>query len=217
MALHLRIVETAVPIFPHGFASHAPEGFLHAAHAAGVAHGELLQGFGVRGIAARFGVAACRHGGHAECRHVVAEVGFLARGIGNVHVVVEDTHGEGELRQFPVGHHAVGLKAAVLGRAEAGEVHAVLRTPVAALQVAQVEGHHREVGAPFLFKADEHAHADGVHARRAHAVEAVHAPLEVRLHAARVIKFVVLAVIGFLKANHAVHAVVRKRSVVLLG
>ena len=56
-----------------------------------------------------------------------------------------------------------------------------------------------------------------MHARRAHAVEAVHAPLEVRLHAARVIKFVVLAVIGFLKANHAVHAVARKRAVVLLG
>ena len=68
-------------------------------------------------------------------------------------------------------------------------------------------GHHGDVGAPFFLQTDENAHADAVNASLSHTVETVDAPFEVGLHAARMVNVVVGLVIGFLKTNHAVHAV----------
>ena len=75
--------------------------------------------------------------------------------------------------------------------------------------------HHGEVGAPFLFKTYQYAHANRVYAGLAHAVETVDAPFKLRLHATWVVKFVVFAVVGLLKAYHAIHAVVGQFFVVL--
>ena len=138
-----------------------------------------------------------------------------SRGIGDVHVVVEDAHGKGDLRQLAVGHDHVGLEAAVLRRAHAGEVHAVLRAPVMLLQVAQVMGHHGDVRAPLLLQPDEHAHADGMHSGLPHAVETIEPPLELRLHAARMVDVVVHLVIGLLEADDAVHPVLHQFRILL--
>ena len=97
----------------------------------------------------------------------------------------------------------------------AREIDAVTGLPVVPAQVLQVQGHHRDVGTPLL-EADQHAHADLVHAGLSHAVEAVHAPLELRFHARRVVDVVVLAVVGLLEADHAVESGVRE-PLVLLG
>ena len=141
---------------------------------------------------------------------MVAEVGELAGRIGNIDIVVEDTHGEGELGQFAVGHDAIGLETAVLGRTHAREIHAILRAPIVTLEIAEMTGHHREVRAPFLFQSDQHTHTDGVDTGLPHSVETIDAPLEVGLAATRMIDLIVLAVIGFLETDHAVHAMVRQ-------
>ena len=107
------------------------------------------------------------------------------------------------------------MEAAVLRGTHSREVHAVLRAPVVLLQVAQMTCHHGEIGTPFLFQPDEHAHADGVNAGEPHAVETVDAPFKVRLLAARMIDFIVLAVIGLLKANHPVHSMARQFAILL--
>ena len=83
-----------------------------------------------------------------------------------------------------------------------------------ALQVAQVVGHHGDVGAP-VFQPDEHAHADGVDAGLAHAVGGVDAPVELGLHAARVVEVVALAVVGLLEADDAVQPVLHQLGVLL--
>ena len=146
---------------------------------------------------------------------MVAEEGAFTRREGDVDVVVEDAEGEGQLRQLAVAHHHVGLEVA-LRRAHAGEVDAVARLPVVTAQVLQVERHHRHVGAPLL-ESDEHAHADFVDAGLPHAVEAVDAPLELRLHAGRVVDVVVGAVVGLLEADHAVESRVGQPLVLLGG
>ena len=131
--------------------------------------------------------------------------------------MVEDTHGEGDLRQLTVADQAVGLETLVLCGSHAREVDAVLRAPIAFLQVAQVIGHHRHVGLPVLLQSQQGSHADGVDASHSHAVEAVDAPFEAALHATGVIVLVVGGVVGLLKAYHAVHAVVRQHLIVLGG
>ncbi len=75
-------------------------------------------------------------------------------------------------------------------------------------------GHHDDIGAPLLLQSDEYAHADGVNAGHSHAVETIAAPLKLALHAPWMIELVVVAVIGFLEADDAVHAVVGKGLVV---
>ena len=105
--------------------------------------------------------------------------------------MVEDAHGEGRLCQLSVGHDAVGLEAFVLRRPHAGEVDAVLRAPVVLLQVAQVVCHHRDIRSPFLLQTYQYTHPDAMNASLSHAVEAVDAPFELALHAARMIDVVV--------------------------
>ena len=83
------------------------------------------------------------------------------------------------------------------------------------LQVTQVPSHHHHVGAPLFLKADEHAHANRVNSCLSHAVKAVAAPFEYRLHATRMIVLVVLAMIGLLEADHAIHAVIAQFLIVL--
>ena len=85
--------------------------------------------------------------------------------------MVEDAEGEGELGQFAVRHHHVGLVAA-LARTHTREVDGVAGAPVLLLEIAQVAGEHRQVGAP-VFQTDEHAQANLVHTCLTHAVEAV--------------------------------------------
>ena len=75
-------------------------------------------------------------------------------------------------------------------------------------------GHHRHVRPP-VFEAYEDTHANRVDAGLSHAVEAVHAPFEIRLHAARVVDFVIFAVIRLLKADDTIHAVARQFAVLL--
>ena len=91
-----------------------------------------------------------RHGGDAQRAHVVADIGRLTGRVGDIHVVVEDTHGKRGLRQFAVGHEAVGLESFVLRRAHTGKIDGVLGAPVVLLQIAQVVGHHGDIRAPLF-------------------------------------------------------------------
>ena len=64
-------------------------------------------------------------------------------------------------------------------------------------------GHHGDIRAPIL-QPYEHSHPYLVHAGPPHAVEAVAAPLEFRLHPGGMIHLVAVAVVGLLEADHAV-------------
>ena len=64
--------------------------------------------------------------------------------------------------------------------------------------------HHRNVRTPFFLQANEDSHPDGMHPGLSHAVESVYSPFEDRFHAFRVVYFVPVFMIGFLKADHAV-------------
>ena len=178
---------------------------------------ELLQRLRIGIVASRIGLALRAHRGYAEARHVVAEGGTLAGGIGDIDIVVEDAGGEGDLRQLTVAHHDVGLEAAILRGAHPREVEAVFRFPIMLLQVAQVMRHHGDVSAPLLLQSDQDTHADGVYAGLSHTVEAIHAPLEVGFHAAGMVDVIVCLVIGLLETDHAVHAVVRQLLIFLHG
>ena len=160
-------------------------------------------------------MALGRHGGYAQSTHVVANVSGLARRIRNVDIVVEDSHGKRGLSQLAVGHEAVGLETLVLSRTHAGKVDGVLGAPIVLLQVAQMIGHHGNIGAPLLLETNEHTHADRVDTGLTHAVEPVAAPLKTALHASGMVKLVVLAIIGFLKADNAVKSVVGKLAILL--
>ena len=118
--------------------------------------------------------------------------------------MVEEAKCAGELGKLTVGYHNVGLESALRG-AHTGEVDAISRAPVFALQISEVTRHHRDVDAP-VFKAYEHAHAYFVHSGLSHAVVTVETPLVVRLHAFGVIYLVALAVVRFLKTHYAVEA-----------
>ena len=82
------------------------------------------------------------------------------------------------------------------------------------LEVAQVPCHHHHVCAPFFFKSYQHAHSYRVHSSLSHAVKAVTSPFEDGFHPSGVVEFVVLPVIGLLKAYHPVQAVGAKACVV---
>ena len=206
-----------IPVFPDRFDAEGTQGSGYLARLALVADVELLQRLRIGVVASRIGLALRAHRGYAEARHVVAEGGTLAGGIGDIDIVVEDAGGEGDLCQLTVAHHDVGLEAAILRGAHPREVEAVFRFPIMLLQVAQVMRHHGDVGAPLLFQSHQDTHADGVHAGLPHTVEAVHAPLEVGLHAAGMVDVIIRLVIGLLKTDHAVHAVVRQLLIFLHG
>ena len=121
--------------------------------------------------------------------------------------MVKDTHGKSDLCQFAVAHDDIGLEAAILRRTHTGEVDAVFRLPIMFLEIAQVISHHGDVCPPFFLQTDEYSHADGVDARLPHTVETVDTPFKFGLHAAGMVDVVIRFVIGFLKANHTVHAV----------
>ncbi len=74
--------------------------------------------------------------------------------------------------------------------------------------------HHSDIRPPLFFQTQKDTHADAVYSCLPHAVEPVHPPLEFRFHSARVVDFVIRLVVGFLKTDNAVHAVVRKLAVV---
>ena len=208
-------VERGIPVLPHGLPAEFRQAAADFGRTASVAHRELLQGLGIGVVSSGIDAALGRHGGDAEGGHMVADKGGLAGGIGDVDVVVKDAHGKGGLRQLAVGHDAVGAEAFVLRRTHTGEVDGIARPPVVLLQIAQMAGHHHHVGAPIAFQTDEHTHADGVHSGLPHTVEGIAAPFEDALHAAGMIVLVVRTVIGFLKADYAVHAMVAEGTVVV--
>ena len=74
------------------------------------------------------------------------------------------------------------------------------------LKIAQVIRHHTDIRSPFFLQTYQHTHADGMYACLPHAVETVDTPFESGLHAARVIDVIVCLVVGFLKTDNAVHA-----------
>ena len=76
-------------------------------------------------------------------------------------------------------------------------------------------GHHGNIGAPLLLESDEHTHADRVYASLSHTVESVAAPFKAALHAAGMVELVVLAVVGLLKADDTIEAVVGQFLVLL--
>ena len=180
-----------------------------------VAHGKLLQSLRISVVTARIHFRFSRHRRYTERSHIVAYKSRLTGRVGDVHVVVEDTHGKRSLSQFAVGHEAVRLEALVLCWAHARKVHAVFRSPVMLLQIPQMISHHNDIRAPFLLQSNQHSHTDRVNASLSHAVEAVASPFKATLHAARVIQLVVVAVVSLLKANHSVHAMLGKRAVIL--
>ena len=98
---------------------------------------------------------------------------------------------EGELGQFAVAHHDVGLEMA-FRRTHTREIDAVACAPVVFAEVEQVACHHCHIGAPVL-KTYQHSHADFVHSGLSHAVESVDTPFKVRFHSCRVVCFVLLA------------------------
>ena len=171
---------------------------------------ELLQRLWIGVVASRIGLALRAHRGHAEARHVVAEGGTLTGRVGDIDIVVEDAGGKGDLRQLAIAHHDVRLEAAILRRTHPGEVEAVFRLPIMLLQIAQVMRHHGDVRAPLLLQSDQDTHTDGVYTGLSHTIKAIHAPLEVGFHAARMVDVIVCLVIGLLETDHAVHAVMRQ-------
>ena len=131
--------------------------------------------------------------------------------------MVEDSHGEGDLCELLVSHHAIRLESAVLCRTHTREVYAVFGSPVMFLEVAQMVSHHRYVSAPLFLQTDEHAHSDRMYTGLSHTVEAVATPVEVSLHSTRVVNVVMRSVIGLLEADDAVHSMMGELGVILCG
>ena len=96
---------------------------------------ELLQCLRIGIISSRFRLAFRTHRGHAQRGHVVTDGRRFACGIGNVHIVVENTHGKSELCQLTIIHDDIRLEASVLGGPHTGEVHTVFRPPIMLLQI----------------------------------------------------------------------------------
>ena len=211
------MVERAVPVLPYGFDAALLECLCHLLHGTVIADGELFECLRVGVVASGVHTTGCRHGGDTKGAHIVAYKLRLAGGVRDIDVVVKDTHGECHLCQFAVGDEAVRLESLILSGAHTWEIDAILRAPIVLLQVAQVVGHHRHVGLPLLLQSQERSHTDGVNAGHAHAVKAVDTPIELRLHAGRVVVLIVRFVIGLLKANHPVQAVVSQHLIVLCG
>ena len=137
---------------------------------------------------------------------MVAYESRFASGVGYVYIMVEYSHGKGNLSQLAVAHNHIGLKPAVLRRAHTREIDAILRFPIMLLKVAQMVCHHANVRPPLFLQTDEHSHTDGMYACLPHTVKAVYAPFEFGLHATRVVYVIVRLVVGLLKTDDAVHA-----------
>ena len=140
---------------------------------------------------------------------MVTDEGRFAGRVGDVHIMVEDAHGKGELGQFLVRHEDIGLETSVLCRTHSGKVHTILGSPISALQITKVTGQEGHIRAPVL-QSDEYTHADGMHTRLSHPVGGIHPPIEFRFHASWMIDVVTLGIISLLKTNHSVQSVVRK-------
>ena len=210
-------VEGGIPVLPDRLSSEFLQAHVDDLGGSLITYSKLFKCLRVSMITAWVHLRLSRHGGDAEGSHVVTDEGWLTSRIGDVHIMVEDTHGKGGLCQFLVAHETVRLEALVLCRSHTREVDAVLGAPIVLLEVAQVVCHHGDVGAPFLLQSDEHAHTDAMYASHTHTVEAIASPLKLALHATRVIEFVMLTVVGLLEADDTVHAMVGKRFVVLGG
>ena len=124
--------------------------------------------------------------------------------------MVEDSHGESDLRKLLVRHYAVWLEASVLGRPHAREIHAVFGTPIVFLEISEVIGHHCDVGSPVFLESYENAHSYGVYSGLSHAVESVASPVEIGFHSTRVVDVVMCSVVGLLEAYYTVESVADK-------
>ena len=91
---------------------------------------KLFQGLRITEISSRFSFTFRTHCGYAKCCHVVSDFCALTGGIGDIYIVVEDSHGECELGEFPVVHDHIRLESAVFRRTHTWEVYAVFRFPV---------------------------------------------------------------------------------------
>src|SRR3712207_3819960 len=111
--LSRRGIERLIPVFPHRFTSQSLQRALHFHRFPLVAHVELLQSLRVTVVTSRFRFAFGAHRRHAERSHAVAKRYAFTGGVGDVHIVVEDAHGESQLRQLAVAHHHIGLKPSV--------------------------------------------------------------------------------------------------------
>ena len=170
---------------------------------------ERCSGWGIRGVTTGFGATIGRHGSYAERSHIVADACRLTSRVRDINIVVEDAHSESKLRQLTVVHNHIGLEAFILGGAHTWEVDTVLRLPIALLQVAKVMRHHRNIGTP-LFEPYQYTHADGVYTGLSHAVEPIDTPIELRLHATRMILFIARLVIRLLKADYTIQAMLNE-------
>ena len=154
------------------------------------------------------------HRCNTKAGHPITDDWCLTGGVGDVHVVVKDAHGKGQLCQFFVRHHHIGLEASILCRTQAGEIHTVSCPPIPLLQVAQMEGHHGDISAP-LFQADKHSHTNAVHTSGSHTVRSIDAPVKVRFHASRVIDVVSLTMVSLLKTYDPIQAMLDQFCILL--
>jgi len=138
---------------------------------------------------------------------VISDFCTFTGGIGDIYVVVEDSHRECKLSQFPVVHDYIRLESAIFRRTHTREIYAVFCFPVMLLQITQMISHHRYVCPPFL-QADQDTHANLMYTCLSHAVEAVYTPFEFRLHASRMIRFVICFMVSLLKTDHSIQTMI---------
>ena len=109
-------IEWGIPILPDWLSAQFLQSRIDYLGGTLIAHGELLQRLRIGMITARIYLWFCRHGGDTQCCHVVTDVGWLTGRVGDIYIVVEDTHGESSLCQLLIGHEAVWLETFVLCR-----------------------------------------------------------------------------------------------------
>ena len=158
-------------------------------------------------VAARVGMTLRTHRGYSQCSHIISHLRRLTGRVGDIHVVVEDTHSKSNLSQFAITHLHVGLESSVLSHPHSWEIHRELRAPVCLFEVSQMACHHHHLRAPIL-QSDKRTHTYLVHSRLSHTVISVEAPFKVRLRSSGVIHLISLLVVSLLEANHSVETMI---------
>ena len=114
---------------------------------------KLLQRLRITIISARFGFAFRTHGRHTQSCHVVTDFRTFTGRVGDIYIVIEDSHGKRQLGKFPVVHDNIWLEPSVFGRTHTWEVNAIFCLPIMLLQVTEMIGQHGYIRAPF-FQSD---------------------------------------------------------------
>src|SRR5574344_2290579 len=212
----MNLVKRSIPAFPYRFSAHGFQVALHFPCLARIAHVKLWQGIRITGIPSGVCMTFGTHGGNTQRSHVIAHFGILSGGVRHVHIMIKDTHGKGNLRQFSVGHLHTRLKSAVLRFTHTGKVHTELGTPIGLLEITQVICHHSYLCAP-VFQSDECAHTYLVYSCHTHTVIAVQTPFIVGLRTSGMILLIVGLMISLLKADNAIESVMSQHRIVFCG